>query len=81
MEINGIKRSNSAKGYFNIELNPPKIVIHGGLDRSVDVSQETVLDATDSLDESFPEKSYLLSISWSCDSPSACDLGGPWNGI
>ncbi|CAL8110245.1 unnamed protein product [Orchesella dallaii] len=68
---------NSELGFFKIIENPPRIILKESTTRYVDGDKDIIIDASESVDDSFPEHNPYLIYHWSCE--SSC-TGGPWKG-
>ncbi|ODM99559.1 Neurogenic locus notch protein 1, partial [Orchesella cincta] len=68
---------NSQLSFFRIVINPPRIELKESTTRYVDGDQEIIIDASESVDDSFPEHTPHLDYIWTCETP--CDEG-PWEG-
>lgn len=78
VKINDTEYGASEWGYFQMNLNPPRIILEKGDGfRTVDGEEDIVLDATASFDDSFPEQTPYTEYTWTC-LPN-CTLG-PWKG-
>jgi len=58
-------------------MNPPRIVLKESATRYVDGTKTIIIDASDSVDDSFPEHTPYLQYNWECETPCT---KGPWEG-
>ncbi|CAL8110243.1 unnamed protein product [Orchesella dallaii] len=77
VRIGNKEYGNSQLGFFKIVQNPPRIILKESTTRYVDGDKEILIDASESIDDSFPEHTPYLKYIWTCELPCA---EGPWEG-